>query len=33
MQSRQAMERGLAALSHPDDRRQLQALRERLFDT
>lgn len=33
LQSRQAMERGLAALSHPDDRRQLQALRERLFDT
>jgi uncharacterized membrane protein len=31
LQARKAMERGLAALSHPDDRRQLEALHERLF--
>jgi uncharacterized membrane protein len=31
LQARKAMERGLAALSHPDDRRQLEALYEQLF--
>jgi uncharacterized membrane protein len=31
LQARRAMERGLVALSHPDDRRQLEALHEQLF--
>ncbi len=31
LQSRKAMERGLATLSHPDDRRQLEALHQQLF--
>lgn len=31
LQARKARERGLAALTHPDDRRQLQALNEKLF--
>jgi len=31
LQSRRAMERGMAALSHPDDRRQLEALHQQLF--
>jgi uncharacterized membrane protein len=31
LQARKAMERGLTALSHPDDRRQLEALHEQLF--
>lgn len=30
-QARKALERGLAALTHPDDRRQLDALHEQLF--
>ncbi len=31
VQARRAMERGLAALTHPDDRRDLEALHEQLF--
>ncbi len=31
VQSRKALERGLVALSHPDDRRQLEALHQQLF--
>ena len=31
VQVRRAMERGLAALTHPDDRRHLEALHEQLF--
>lgn len=31
LQARKAMERGRDALSHPDDRRQLEALRQQLF--
>ena len=31
LQARKARERGLAALTHPDDRRQLEALNEKLF--